>query len=191
MQQEVNQEVKQEVNRAVNQEGQAPTPEIEIDQTRYEQFLYQMEGNQNFPMGIIGGIIAASIGAGAWAAITVLTNYQIGWMAVGVGCLVGYAVRVLGKGLSKIYGYVGAALALIGCLGGNFLSVCGMISKQEAMPFFDLISRLNPLIIMDLMRATFNPIDLLFYGIAVYEGYRFSFRQITEEELSGLVKAKT
>lgn len=191
MHQEVNQEVKQKANRETNQESEVSTPEIEIDQTQYEQFLYQIEGNQNLPMGIIGGVLAASIGAAAWAAITVLTNYQIGWMAVGVGFLVGYAVRVLGKGLSKIYGYVGAALALLGCLGGNLLSVCGMISKQQAIPFFDLISRLNPFIVMDLMKATFNPIDLLFYGIAVYEGYRFSFRQITQEELAGLAKAKT
>jgi hypothetical protein len=43
---------------------------------------------------------------------------------------------------------------------------------------------------MDLMKATFSPIDLLFYGIAVYEGYRFSFRQVTPEELAGFVKAK-
>ena len=142
-------------------------------------------------MGIVGGIIAALIGAAAWAGVTVLTNYQIGWMAVGVGFIVGYAVRVLGKGLSKVYGVVGAVLALTGCLAGNLFSVCAVLSKQEAIPFFDLLSRLNPLIIMDLMKATFSPIDLLFYGIAVYEGYRFSFRQITQEELAGLMKAKT
>jgi hypothetical protein len=141
-------------------------------------------------MGIIGGMVAALIGAGAWATVTVLTNFQIGWMAVGVGFLVGYAVRVFGKGLSNVYGFVGATLALTGCLAGNLFSVCAVISKQEAIPFFDLISRLNPLIIIDLMKATFSPIDLLFYGIAVYEGYRFSFRQITQDELAGFVKAK-
>ena len=182
--------MQQEINQEVNQEGGAQTPEIEIDQARYEQFLYQIEGNQNLSMGIIGGLIAALIGACAWAAVTVLTNFQIGWMAVGVGFLVGYAVRVSGKGLSKIYGYVGAALSLIGCLAGNLFSIFAIISKQEAVPFFDLILRLNPMIIMDLMKATFSPIDLLFYGIAVYEGYRFSFRQITEEEYAGFVKAK-
>ena len=173
-----------------NQEVEAGTPAAEIDQARYEQFLYQIEGNQNLSMGIIGGIVAALIGASAWAAITVLTDFQIGWMAVGVGFLVGYAVRVMGKGLSKIYGYVGAALSIIGCLMGNLFSVIAIISNQEAIPFFDLISRLNLLIVMDLMKASFSPIDLLFYGIAVYEGYRFSFRQITEEEFAGFAKAK-
>lgn len=28
--------------------------------------------------------------------------------------------------------------------------------------------------------------DLLFYGIAIYEGYKFSFRQIIEQELATL-----
>ena len=182
--------MQQEVNQEINQEDGTQTPEIEIDQARYEQFLYQIEGNQNLVMGVIGGAGAALIGACVWAAVTVLTNFQIGWMAVGVGFLVGYAVRIFGKGLSNIYGFAGAALALFGCLAGNLLSVCAVISKQEAIPLIDLLSRLNYLIIFDLMKATFSPIDLLFYGIAVYEGYRFSFRQITQEELAGFVKAK-
>ncbi|HEX7014155.1 MAG TPA: hypothetical protein VF191_01505, partial [Cyclobacteriaceae bacterium] len=33
------------------------------------------------------------------------------------------------------------------------------------------------------MMSTFSPIDLLFYGLAAYEGYRFSFRQISEAEI--------
>jgi hypothetical protein len=35
----------------------------------------------------------------------------------------------------------------------------------------------------EVMMDAFSPMDLLFYGIAIYEGYKFSFRQITEEEL--------
>ena len=33
------------------------------------------------------------------------------------------------------------------------------------------------------MVASFSPFDLLFYGIAVYEGYKLSFRQLTERDL--------
>ena len=33
------------------------------------------------------------------------------------------------------------------------------------------------------MTITFSPIDLLFYGLAIYEGYKLSFRQITRDEL--------
>jgi hypothetical protein len=34
------------------------------------------------------------------------------------------------------------------------------------------------------MAATFSPMDLLFYGIAIYEGYKFSFRQLTDEDMA-------
>ena len=171
-----------------NKEPLEQTPEFEIDPARYQQLIDQIESNQNLQMAIIGGIIAAVIGASLWAAITVITDFQIGWMAVGVGFLVGYAVRIMGKGLTRIYGYIGGVLALLGCLAGNLFSVCAIISKQEEIPFFDILMQLNPQIAFELMKATFSPIDLLFYLIAIYEGYRFSFRTITEEELAGVVK---
>ncbi len=172
------------------QDVKAEKPEVEIDEMKYQQFLYEIEGNQNLQMAIIGGLIAGVIGAAVWAAVTVVTSFQIGWMAVGIGFLVGFAVRITGKGINKSFGYMGAILALASCLAGNLFSICAVVSKQEAVPFFYLITRLNPQIIVEMMKATFNPIDLLFYGIAVYEGYRFSFRQITEDELAGLTRAK-
>lgn len=173
-----------------NQDVKATKPEVEIDEMKYQQFLYEIESNQNLHMGIVGGLIAAVIGAAIWAAVTVITDFQIGWMAVGIGFLVGYAVRITGKGISKSFGYVGAILALASCFAGNLFSICAIISKQEAIPFFHLVTRLNPQIILDIMKTTFSPIDLLFYGIAVYEGYRFSFRQVKEDELAGLTRAK-
>ena len=47
----------------------------------------------------------------------------------------------------------------------------------------NILEKLDLEIVISLMRATFNPMDLLFYGIAVYEGYRFSFRQVTQADL--------
>ena len=174
-----------------DKEVEGQTPEVEIDQAKYQQLINEIAGNQNLQLAIIGGIIAAIIGASLWAVITIVTDFQIGWMAVGVGFLVGYAVRITGKGITKIYGYIGGVLALLGCLAGNLFSVCAIISKQEGIPFFDILMRLNPQIAFDLMKATFSPIDLLFYFIAIYEGYRFSFRSITEEELADVVKTKS
>ena len=40
---------------------------------------------------------------------------------------------------------------------------------------------------MELMVATFSPMDLVFYGIAVWEGWRVSFRQVTPEELERML----
>jgi hypothetical protein len=40
------------------------------------------------------------------------------------------------------------------------------------------------------MTANFSPIDLLFYGIAIYEGYKLSFRQVTEDELRAAARGR-
>ena len=69
---------------------------------------------QNLPVAAVAGLAAAVIGGIAWALLTINTGYQIGYMAVGVGFLVGFAVR-LGNGIDKIFAYTGALLALPGC----------------------------------------------------------------------------
>lgn len=83
-------------------------------------------------------------------------------MAVGVGLLVGMGVRSFGKGIDTSFGVIGAALSLLGCLAGNLLTICILISRQENVELFNLLSRLNPSTTFQLMKATFNPIDLLF-----------------------------
>jgi hypothetical protein len=96
--------------------------------------------------------------------------------------LVGFGVRLLGKGLDPKFGVVGALFSLLGCLAGNLLVVCILIAKYQGIPLIELIARLDLSIIFDLMSKNFNPMDLLFYGIAVYEGYKFSFRPISVVE---------
>lgn len=160
----------------------------EIDEAKLQMLLREMKDNQNLLFGTIGGVVAAAIGAAIWAIITALSNFQIGWMAVGVGFLVGYAVRISGKGIDKTFGIVGAVLSLLGCVAGNLLTACILISKHQNIAFLQLLPRLSPQIAIELITATFHPMDLLFYGIAVYEGYRFSFRRLSKDELEKLVK---
>ena len=49
----------------------------------------------NLPPGVVAGLGAAIVGAAIWAAITAATDYQIGFMAIGVGFLAGFAVRLV------------------------------------------------------------------------------------------------
>lgn len=167
------------------QAGTAPstTPPAEVDPTQAAFVMEQLRSEQNLFLGTMAGAAAAAVGAALWAGITVVTHYQIGWVAIGVGYLVGVANRKLGKGIDRIFGVVGAGLAMLGCLLGNLLAVCGAIARQEHMPILEVLSRLNPTIIKGLMIETFNPMDLLFYGIAVYEAYKLSFMTVSPEEV--------
>ena len=136
---------------------------------------------QSLPMGLLAGLAAAAVGAGLWALVTVLTGYQIGWMAIGVGFLVGLAVRLAGKGTTSTFQVLGAVLALGGCLAGNLLTICIVAAGKLGVSMTQMVLGLTPDFVVDTMSATFSPIDLLFYGLAVYAGYKYSVAGATTE----------
>lgn len=171
-----------------NEESSATNPEF--DPVKLQQLMQDIASKQSLPLAVLGGFIAAVAAAAIWAIITYLTHYRIGFMAIGVGFLVGYAVNYFGKGMTMPFGLVGAALSLFGCLLGNLLTTILFASLTEGISVSAILTTFltSPGVILEIMKETFRPMDLLFYGIAIYEGYRFSFRQISEEELESLRK---
>lgn len=165
---------------ASNPPSETSVPNVAADPAAIRLYIAERRAKQSLPLAVIAGVVAALVGAGLWAAVTVATGYQIGWMAVGVGFLVGYAVRAAGKGIDPVFGVIGAVFALLGCVAGNLFSTVGFVAQEEAVPFFEILGQVNLSNAIEVLGATFSPIDLLFYGIAIYEGYRFSFQQIAE-----------
>ncbi len=160
------------------QEGQFS----EEDMNRFEQLATQLHGQQNLPMGFIGGLVAAIIGAVLWAAITVATGWQIGFVAVGVGFLVGYAVSYLGKGITPVFGYMGAGLALLGVVFGKYLTIVALLANAAELGYFETFTILPLSLVKEYMIESFSLLDLLFYGIAVYEGYKLSFTDLSSAD---------
>jgi hypothetical protein len=128
----------------------------------------------NVPMAIIFGLLASVVSAGLWATVTVVTGYQIGYMAIAVGFLVGYTVKFAGRGNQLTFGIIGAALSLFGCVLGNYFSMVGFSAQELGTGFFSALFRIPPGLIFDVMKNNFAVMDLLFYGLAVYEGFKFS-----------------
>jgi hypothetical protein len=155
-------------------------------QANVEPSITEMRTRQSFSLALVGGLVAAAAGAMVWTLTPVATGHRAGWMAIGVGLLVGGAVRVLGRGIDKSFGYLGAALSVFGCLLGNLLSVCTIVAAQQGLSTPNVLAHVfsNPVLIPAAMIATFRSMDLLFYGIAVYEGYRLSFRRVTDTDIS-------
>ena len=104
------------------------------------------------------------------------------YMAIAVGFVVGFSVKFAGKGIDKIFGVVGAAGALFGCVLGNFLSQVGFVAQDPeiGISYFEALNVLlsNMELTVEIMKETFSPIDLLFYGIAIYAGYRSAFVEL-------------
>ncbi|HLG17461.1 MAG TPA: hypothetical protein VJH03_23660 [Blastocatellia bacterium] len=163
-------------------------PQPVVDQQQLEMLKRQKRDNQNLLLGALGGLGGALAGAAIWAGITAVTDYQIGWMAVGVGFLVGLSVRKLGQGIDVSFGIVGAGLSLLGCVLGNLFVICTVLSRVQGAPFFQVLFSMDSETMIRLMKVTFSPIDLLFYGIAVYEGFKVSIVRITEADVAKFMK---
>jgi hypothetical protein len=138
--------------------------------------IAELDFDSNLIMGLTGGIGAMLVSAVIWGIFTYLTGFQISWMAIGVGFLVGFAIQKLGKGKSLIFGISGAALSLLGCLLGNFLFYNGVIAKEWEVPFFTVLlaTSFDPAAIIEIFTLAFDFRDLLFYAIAAYIGFRAS-----------------
>jgi hypothetical protein len=160
----------------------------QVDQIGLENYLRRLRNEQNLPLGIVGGLVAMLIGAGIWAGIAVMTDYRIGWIAIGVGFIVGMGVRLLGKGLDTSFGLVGGFLAGLGCLLGNFFIILTAISREFNVSILQVLISFDLATDIELMIETFEIIDLLFYGLAIYAGYRYAFRRVSQEELAKFVQ---
>jgi len=166
---------------------ESPAPAREIDPAQAAFLEQRLRSEENLVLGVAAGLVASLVGTGAWAGVTVATGYQIGFMAIGVGLLVGWAVRAAGKGVSSVFGVAGAALALVGCALGNLLAVMAVVAQNDGVPLLEALPQLDPQLAWELMVAFFSPMDVLFYGVALYEGYRLSFRQLGAEEIDGML----
>ncbi len=183
----MNDELKLEPQPEEQSEEQPEAQAVEepvISEHQAQMAFETFQAEQNMVMGTLAGLIASVAGAGVWAAVTIVTEYQIGWMAVGIGVLVGFAVRYSGKGIGQAFGIIAAAISLFGCVLGNVLTVSYFIAANEQMAYMDVLTQLNFAIVVDLLTATFGVIDVLFYGLAMYFGYKYAFRQITQADMS-------
>lgn len=138
---------------------------------------------QDTVYAIIGGSSSAIVGALLWTLITVTTKYQIGYMAIGIGFIVGFGVRFFGAGIDRYFGIIGGAFALFGCLLGNLLSQVYFVAEAERLGYFETLTLLNIDVINSIFTESAHPMDFLFYGIAITAGYRYAFRKITDELL--------
>lgn len=150
--------------------AEAEAPEMDRDEA-----IAHLRAQQNFVLAVPAGLLAAIVGAAIWGGVVYVTQYQVGLIAVAVGALVGFAVRVAGRGVDMKFGILGAACAALGWLLGTIAVDVAMVAQVTNAPVMEVVSRLNVENVVELLSATSDVMDLLFLAIAVYEGYRFAF----------------
>ncbi|MFA7326883.1 MAG: hypothetical protein WC121_09480 [Candidatus Kapaibacterium sp.] len=155
------------------------TEKIEFESLSLD-FQNRLNSHQNFSYAVVGGLFLSLLCAVMWAAITVAAEMQIGYMAIGVGMIVGHGVKFFGAGFETRYGVLGASLAFLGCFLGNFFSQIGFLVNENGMTYLEVFTYLDWSLVNTIMKESFSGMDVFFYAFAIYVGYRMSFRPIPE-----------
>lgn len=80
--------------------------------------------------GVVGGIIGGVIGAAVWAGVVYFTGYEIGWIAWGLGGLVGF-LYARGCHTGGVLAGILASIITIGSIGLGKYTVVELTIQQE------------------------------------------------------------
>lgn len=139
---------------------------------------------ERFDLAMLGGFFAAVLAAFLWAATSLLFEYQISYMAAGLGFLVAYAVRFFGAGVSLRFRLLSAVLALLGTLLGNVLTEFSFYAQNEGLSVWGAMGQFTVSEVAIFFLENTRLIDLFFYVVAVAAGYQFALRQPTDMEIA-------
>ncbi|HWA83405.1 MAG TPA: hypothetical protein VG820_08240 [Fimbriimonadaceae bacterium] len=141
------------------------------------------------PLGVVGALIGGLIGALLWGGITAATKLEIGYMATGVGFLVGFGSAIVG-GRGFANGVMCAIVALLAMFGGKVATtrfLAPSMIREELLKepgadkatdakidqaTQDAIAHLSLADYIEGAKESLDPIDILFGVIGVVAAFR-------------------
>jgi hypothetical protein len=142
--------------------------------TQAEGTLKAETENPNMVSAILVGALAAVASAAAWYWITIITKMEIGYVAIGVGYVIGMAVMYgAGHKRGPQLQMLSAGLALAAIYGAKYFLLMHFVHQYLVkernytgpMPF---LSPFNPA----MLHSIVSPMGLLIWGIALYVAFR-------------------
>ncbi len=151
---------------------------------KLEPFVFiSFQNEQKFLEALFASIFVGFTGAIIWALITYFTERQFGLIAIAIGAGIGISINYTGNGFEQKFAFLGAVVAFLSCLLGNFLALVGFAAKGSEMTLLQVFGAIDFSKVANIMISSFGIMDLLFYSLAVYEGYRFATKKYTAKRL--------
>jgi hypothetical protein len=135
----------------------------------------QTASGNTYPLAVLGGLVGTLVSAAIWAAIVVVTNYEVGYVAILVGFLTGFGVKLgARKARGKELQILAAALSVVGLAAAKYFifayTFVKIVSERGSeMSVFD------PIIFHtfgDKIGSMLSPFDLLWLFLAVGAAYK-------------------
>lgn len=168
----------------LTERGVEPTQAREVVDTVYPEVMRAAEAELFEPRALIpaavAGLLAAIAGGIVWALIVVKTNYEIGFAAVGIGVLAGFAVVFATRGRKGLPLQVTAVIAsALGIVLGKYFSYVWEFRDAVREAFGDEAADEVSAFDTEMVRFFFEDADrifsfydLLWFGFAMYAAWR-------------------
>lgn len=126
----------------------------------------------NLAAGVVAGLLAGVVGAILWGGFTDLTHFRIGYLALGIGVLVGYAIVRVGQVRTVAVGVTAAVITLVACAAGDTGSIYFQASHDSHTSVSTLLSISNPFTVFreDMQHNAFG---LVFFAIGAWAAFRY------------------
>jgi hypothetical protein len=124
----------------------------------------------------LGGLLSVLLAIAVASTLVALTGWWHRAALLVPAFAVALAVKQCGHGSDRRFGFAGAWWALAGCFLAHQLAMAGVFAHLERMPLLDYLRGVHNWSewLAEVMRWP----DLLFYGIATFCGYKFSFDSV-------------
>ena len=140
-----------------------------------ERALEEESRNPNLPGAVALGIVAGLVAGVVWYGVVVVTGYEIGYLGIGAGYLVGQAVYWgAGRKRGSSLQFLSAGMTLLTLFAANYFTFLHFLRRyllaQKIAGYdghFFFISPLGP----DFLKNSVSPIGLLIWAIALYTAF--------------------
>jgi hypothetical protein len=122
---------------------------------------------QNFAAALVAGAIATLFAAVAYGIVVATWGFSYGFMAAGIGVVVGLSMGLPGRGITRKFSVVAAAYTLIGCVLGNLVLRIVNMSEASATSPLDVIQGSSLSALAQWSVAGLTLIHLVFWFVAV------------------------
>ena len=123
---------------------------------------------------VLAACVSGGAGAIIWCVIVILTQHEIGWIAWGVGVLVGASVRFAAKEMDEsIAGIIAAIGSAVSIVAGKLLLVF-LIMQFLPVEEFDaeLVKLTSVQRFIQLFTDSFGILDVVFFFLAIGTAYK-------------------
>jgi hypothetical protein len=166
----------------LEERGVEPTQARALVDTVYTRYARVAEEERYTPSalgpGIAGGLVGALVGGLAWGLLVILTEYEIGIAAWGIGFVAGFAVvRFAGGAKGTPLQIVAVLSSLLGIVLGKYISYAYFFKQAVADRFNVDISYFDSEIFRafrENLTDIFGGFDLLWAALAVMTAWRLT-----------------